>query len=323
MMSEMKLHALLPVAAVLAISACAADEWHTDFAAARARAQAENKPILLDFTGSDWCGWCITMRRQVLDTPEFKAYARDKFVLMEVDLPRNTAKLTPQQLQQNRELVNRYRVDTFPTVLVITPGGDITGGFTGGRTDLGSVTQPLELAFENARLLEQAATQSGEAKARTLSTFYWNMPAVFRRNLSELRKEIAALDPQNTTGIHAEQRDLDIVHEVTAQTRGMSDESAIIVISDALPTVSEANRSDLLQLLAERLNSRIRRTREQADSLDDIESMRHDNLLFIKYCVPKASQPYAIKQVDAEFCNPPELLEQLRRERQERRQYKK
>lgn len=308
---------------MLALTACAGEVWCTDFAAAQAQAQAEGKAVLLDFTGSDWCGWCITLRRQVLDTTEFRQYARDKFVLVEVDLPHNTAKLTPQQLRQNHELVKRYAITTFPTVLVVTPLGQVTGGFTGGRTDLGSVTQPLELAFANARLLEQAETQTGVEKAKTLYTFYRNMPDVFRRNLAELRKEIAALDPQNSTGIHTEVRDFNIVQDVQAQTRGMADESALIVITDALVKVSETNRAPLQKMLAELLNNRIRRTREQADTLDDIESMRHDNLLIIKYCIPPESQPYAIKQVNAEFCNPQELLEQLRRERAEYSKYKK
>lgn len=319
----MKASSLLFITTVLTAPALATDGWHKDFAAAQAEAIAQDKPILLDFTGSDWCGWCITMRRQVFDTPEFKAYVRDKFILMEVDLPRNTTKLSPAQLRQNNELVQRYAVAAFPTVIVITPQGKMTGGFAGGRTDLESVTQPLELAYTNAELLKQAESQTGVEKARTLSTFYWNMPKIFRQNLDELRRQVTELDPHNTTGMLTEQRELNIILEVKAQTRGMSDESAIIVITDALPSVNAANRAALVQLLAERLNNRIRRTREQADSLEDIESMRHDNLLIIKYCIPKESQGYAIEHINAEYCNPPELLEQLRREREQKRLYKK
>ena len=80
----------LCVAMLLAVLAPAwAAEWMTDLEAAKAKAAAENKAVLVDFTGSDWCGWCIRLRKQVLDTPAFEAYARDKFVLMEVDVPQN------------------------------------------------------------------------------------------------------------------------------------------------------------------------------------------------------------------------------------------
>lgn len=309
--------------AALILPTFAADTWHTDFAAAQAQAQAENKPIVLDFTGSDWCGWCITMRRRVLDTPEFYDYARDKFVLVEVDLPRNTAGMSAAQLRQNNELKERYKVNTFPTVLVVNAQGRIIGGFAGGRTELADVTQPLELALANARLLQQAETQTGEARAHTLLAFYRNMPGTFRREMPELRREIIALDPQNTTGMHTEQRDLEIVQDTAAQTQGMSDDSAIIVLIDTLPKVSDAHRNDLLQMLSERLNSRIRRRSATADSLEDIEAIRHDNLLLIRYCVPKESQRFATDRVNATFHNPEQMLEELRREREESRHYKK
>lgn len=313
----------LLVAIVLSMPAFATSTWHTDFATAQKLAKAENKPIVLDFTGSDWCGWCITMRRQVLDTPEFLAYARETFVLMEVDLPHNTAKMTPQQLQQNRELMQRYQVEVFPTVLVISPDGELLGGFAGGRTDLPSVRQPLELACTNAALLQQAATQNGTEKAETLHRFYRNIPARFRKNMPELAKQIAALDPQNVTGIHTELQELAVVQDITDRTRTMNNDEAIPVITEALPEVSGTRRDNLLRMLSERLNSRIQHLRENADTLADIEAMRQDNLLLIRYCVPEKSQYFARERVNSLFCNPQELLEQLRHEREERLKYKK
>lgn len=319
----MKYLSTLLAPAILAIPAFATSTWHTDFAAAQAQARAENKPIVLDFTGSDWCGWCITMRQQVLETPDFLAYAREKFVLMEVDLPRNTAKMTAQQLQQNKDLVQRYKVTTFPTVVVISPEGELLGGFVGGRSDLPSIRQPLDQASATAALLQQAATQTGTEKAQTLSRYYWALPERFRKNKPELPGQIAALDPQNVTGIRTELQDLAIVQDITDQTRAMSHDEAIPVITEALPRVSSNHQQDLLRLLTERLNSRIQHRRETADSLEDIEAMRQDNLLFIRYCVPKDSQGYARERVKSMFCNPQELLEELRREREESRTYKK
>jgi len=61
--------------------------WLTDLPKAQAQAKAENKIVLLDFTGSDWCGWCIKFRKEVLDTPEFQAYAAKNVVLVELDFP--------------------------------------------------------------------------------------------------------------------------------------------------------------------------------------------------------------------------------------------
>ena len=123
----------LTVAAALLAPAFAA-EWMSDFNAAKAKAQAEHKLILMDFTGSDWCHWCIKLRSEVLDKPEFEAYAKDKFVLMEVDVPRNMGKLTPELQAQNKQLCNQYHVNGFPTMLVVTYKGTVVGGFGGYRT---------------------------------------------------------------------------------------------------------------------------------------------------------------------------------------------
>lgn len=310
-------------AAIIMPTAYAADMWLTDFSEARAKAKAEQKPIVLDFTGSDWCGWCMTMRRMVLDTPEFYAYARDKFVLMEVDLPRNTSKMTKAQIQQNQALVNQYKVNTFPTVLVITVDGQFIGGFTGGRTDLNSVTQSLDLAFTNATLLKQAATQTGLAKAETLKTFYWNIPGAIRRDMKELRKEITDLDPQNVTGMHTELQDLNLIESVNTARLRMNNDAAVELIIQSLPKVSDAHRGDMLQLLADCLNNRIQQTRENADSLADIENMRRDNLMLIEYCLPPDSRKRATDSVNAEFANPQAMLEELRSEREYRIKYKK
>lgn len=310
-------------AAIIMPAAQATDTWLTDFAAAREQARAEQKAIVLDFTGSDWCGWCMTMRRMVLDTPEFYAYARDKFVLMEVDLPRNTSKMTKAQIQQNQALVDQYKVNTFPTVLVITADGQFIGGFTGGRTDLASVTQSLDLAFTNATLLKQAATQSGLAKALTLKTFYWNMPGNIRRDMHELRQEIAELDPQNVTGMHTELQDLSIIESINTARGRMRSDAAIELILQSLPKVSDSHRGDILQLLADNLNNRIQHTRENADSLADIESMRRDNLMLIQYCLPKESHKKATDRLNAEFSDPSAMLKELQSEREYRIKYKK
>jgi thiol:disulfide interchange protein len=59
--------------------------WSSNYAKAAAQAKTENKPILLDFTGSDWCRWCMKMKKEALDTPQFGAYAKQNLVLMTVD----------------------------------------------------------------------------------------------------------------------------------------------------------------------------------------------------------------------------------------------
>jgi protein disulfide-isomerase len=78
------------------------------------------KPLLLFFTGSDWCGWCIRLQNEVLKTPEFAAWAKQNVVLVELDFPRRTPQL-PDIQQQNAELQQIFEVRGYPTVWLATP----------------------------------------------------------------------------------------------------------------------------------------------------------------------------------------------------------
>ena len=76
------------------------------------------KPILLFFTGSDWCGWCIRLQTEVFKTPEFKKWANENVVLVELDFPRRTA-LAPEITEQNNQLQQLFAVQGYPTVWFI------------------------------------------------------------------------------------------------------------------------------------------------------------------------------------------------------------
>jgi protein disulfide-isomerase len=73
------------------------------------------KPLLLFFTGSDWCGWCIRLQTEVFKTPEFKKWANENVVLVELDFPRRTA-LAPEITEQNNQLQQFFAVQGYPTV---------------------------------------------------------------------------------------------------------------------------------------------------------------------------------------------------------------
>ena len=97
---------LFAVAASVLISApfaSAESGWLTDYKKAQQEAKAGNKFLLLDFTGSDWCGWCKKFDKEVLLQPEFKDFARDNLVVVELDFPRGKPQ-TPELKKQNREL---------------------------------------------------------------------------------------------------------------------------------------------------------------------------------------------------------------------------
>ncbi|WP_035668464.1 thioredoxin family protein [Flavobacterium sp. 83] len=89
--------------------------WHTDVKEAIAIGNKEKKPLLLFFTGSDWCGWCIRLQKEVLKTPEFQKWANENVVLVELDYPRRTPQ-TPEIKAQNNELQQAFSIQGFPTI---------------------------------------------------------------------------------------------------------------------------------------------------------------------------------------------------------------
>jgi thioredoxin-related protein len=116
---------LLACCALLKVSA-AEQSWMTDLPKAQAKAKAENKMVLMDFTGSDWCGWCIKFKKEALDTPEFADYATKNLVLVEVDFP-NKKPQSDELKKANKALASKYGVDGYPTFVVLSKDGKEIG----------------------------------------------------------------------------------------------------------------------------------------------------------------------------------------------------
>jgi thiol:disulfide interchange protein len=101
-------------------------QWLTSQPAALEQAKTQNKLVLMNFTGSDWCPYCKLLDKEVFATTEFKAYAATNLVLMEVDFPNH--KEQPAELRRaNTALVDRYGIEGFPTVLVLSGDGKTVG----------------------------------------------------------------------------------------------------------------------------------------------------------------------------------------------------
>lgn len=97
--------------------------WTEDFEAAKLQAAKEGKLILMDFSGSDWCGWCKKMDEEVFTKDRFVKEASKKFVLVSVDSPRDKSILSALARKQNRELAEEYKVRGYPTVVIVDPDG--------------------------------------------------------------------------------------------------------------------------------------------------------------------------------------------------------
>jgi protein disulfide-isomerase len=114
-----------------------ASSWGTDLPAALNRARSENRMVLLDFTGSDWCGWCIKFDQDVLSTDKFAGYAKSKLVLVRLDFPRHKEQDAALK-QANEQLSKRFGVDGYPTFVLLDSAGKELGrqvGYLEGGPD--------------------------------------------------------------------------------------------------------------------------------------------------------------------------------------------
>jgi thioredoxin-related protein len=115
---------LLALSAVLFATQAFAGGWGDNYKDALAAAAKDNKKVLLDFTGSDWCGWCIRLKKETFDQPAFKEYADKNLVLVEVDFPQG--KTLPAAVKtQNDGLQEKYQAQGFPTLVLLSPDGKV------------------------------------------------------------------------------------------------------------------------------------------------------------------------------------------------------
>jgi protein disulfide-isomerase len=151
-------------------SARATPKWFTDLDEAKAVAAKENKPLLVDFTGSDWCGFCIKLHAEVFDKPEFEEFAKN-YVLVELDFP--TKKPQPEsEKAKNKAIGAKFAVSGFPTILLLdAKTGEAYGRVIGYSPGIGPKAYLDKLSvFKNtaegrAKLLEESK-QAAEASVK-------------------------------------------------------------------------------------------------------------------------------------------------------------
>ncbi|MEP6672336.1 MAG: thioredoxin family protein [Chthoniobacter sp.] len=129
-MKHLSLLALALLAIAIPAHAAAPPGWTDDYAKAVTQAKAENKKLLLDFTGSDWCGYCMVLHKEVFSTAKFKDWAKQNAILVEVDFPRKK-QLSKKLQAQNEELKGKFPFNGYPTIVVLDADGNELGRKTG------------------------------------------------------------------------------------------------------------------------------------------------------------------------------------------------
>lgn len=117
------------------ITARAELTWLTDLDEAKKVAAKDNKKLLVDFTGSDWCGYCMKLHKEVFDTPEFEKFAKD-YVLVELDFPKRKEQPAAEKAK-NQAAQKKFGVNGFPTVIIMSAGGKVLNRAEGYAPDSG------------------------------------------------------------------------------------------------------------------------------------------------------------------------------------------
>jgi WD40 repeat protein len=181
--------------------------WNPDFEAARAQASRQKKDLFVYFTGSDWCGWCLLVRKNVFGQDAFLEYVPRHFSLVELDFPRYTAR--PKNYAANRELLHRWGLKGFPSLILADAQGRPYANLRDGKVRDNAaayVTRMEELRkvrVARDELLAQAFTREGLEKAKCLDQALELLPPAFRGEYPEIVNQICELDAQDRAGLRS------------------------------------------------------------------------------------------------------------------------
>jgi thioredoxin-related protein len=205
----MKTHRLVLVVFITFLFSAATGaekSWLTDLTEAKKVAAAEEKDILIDFTGSDWCKWCVQLKEEVFDQTAFKTDGLKRFVTVELDFPQKK-EISEELKKRNHALMNMYAVRGFPTVILADAQGRPyarTGYQQGGaEAYLKHLTGLQEKKSARDAVFAEAAKATGDEKARLLDKA---LTPIYQDNLligyDEIVAEIRKNDPQNQLGLN-------------------------------------------------------------------------------------------------------------------------
>ncbi len=151
-------------------------KWTQDLDAAKALAAKEKLPLFLHFTGSDWCTYCIQMDKAVFSKPGWIEYAKDKLVLVELDVPQDTSHTTQEYVERNQRLMREFRAPGFPTYIILESDGKTEIGRLGAMPDASvaaftsNVDQVLKHSDKQvAAFIEKLPAEQGKAYREALT----------------------------------------------------------------------------------------------------------------------------------------------------------
>ena len=218
------------------------DVWMTDYKAAMKKAAAAKKDMLIDFSGSDWCRYCIMLDKEVFSQKEFIEAASKDFVFVMLDFPRDKSKTTPQLQAQNEELQKEFHVEGFPTVYLTDAKGmpyARTGYMEGGpKVYLEHISKLRKDQVKVTELMTKADSPELDdlAKAKLLDEAISLMPPVIvdqfdPDRVDKIIEKILALDSENKAGLRDNYLAKRALKDVTKQIRDRNADKAFELVN--------------------------------------------------------------------------------------------
>ncbi len=184
------------------------DQWATDYDKVKTAAQNNGKPILLDFSGSDWCGWCQRLDEEVFQKEEFKKWAAKNLNLCLLDFPRNPAKVSPAQREKNQKVARSYGVRGYPTVLLLEVDGTLiarTGYREGGAA---KYVEHLKGLIKHCRgwqkKLKALPDLKGKKRVLTAANLFKHCADALGDKIIKVAEIIFRYDKKDTTGLRGD-----------------------------------------------------------------------------------------------------------------------
>lgn len=239
--------------------------WTHDYEAAKTQAAEENKDLLLDFTGSDWCGWCIKLVDEVFSKDDFKAYAEKNLVLVEIDFPRDKSKLSDETKAQNNKLKEVFAIRGYPTIILTDNQGRPyakTGYKRGGpEAYIAHLEELKAVRVERDEHLTAAKEAQGIEKAKHLHAAMQVVgDDMAVQHYKATVEEIVELDADNAAGLKKHYEDIETAKMQRkaiekAMRSAQGDPKGTIALLDELATAEDTLTSVKQEALA--LKSRI------------------------------------------------------------------
>lgn len=187
--------------------AFAGSSWETDLDSALKKAEGTSQNVLVEFTGSDWCGYCKILKKNVLDSDAFAEAAKDKFVLVELDFPRQKS-MDPEQAKKNNVWKNKLKISGYPTIVLMDAQGKPYGNLIGSvktTEDFMKIVNTWDKKKEQRdQLFAEAEKAEGLDKAKLLAKALSMMPDDYYHSFyTEALDNIKALDPKDEIGLQA------------------------------------------------------------------------------------------------------------------------